>query len=334
MGKSTETGVAAGRGMHKIVLVKRRTRMEELKRRYNTVEQAKFYVEHLGADFSDYEAEHANYYEALESSRAIAGRYARVQEIDRDYVPNMIFGAKDIVVAVGQDGLVANVMKYLDGQPLVGVNPDVKRWEGQLLPFEAGDLESLLPKVIAGSQNEKRVTMGKAETADGQVLYAVNDFFIGVNNHTSARYHMCYNGVVEQQSSSGVIVSTGLGMTGWHASVMAQFRGMARAFHLNGAWEQMSSDGAQGAGTAHGMGAAWDAGKLIFQVREPYPSRYTQTELVYGQVTERDRLSFVSDMAENGVVFSDGILDDTIEFNAGTKLTISVADRVGRLVTG
>ena len=328
--------------MHKIVLVKRRTRLEELKRRYNTVEQAKFYVEHLGADFSDYEAEHVGYYAALETARTIAGRYARVQEIDRDYVPNMIFGAQDIVVAVGQDGLVANVMKYLDGQPLVGVNPDAKRWEGQLLPFEAGDLEALLPKVTAGSQNERRVTMGKAETVDGQVLYAVNDFFIGVNNHTSARYHMCYNGVVEQQSSSGVIVSTGLGMTGWHASVMAQFRGMLKAFQLMGGTggvvrEAGSGNGmseARGAGRVWEAGNAWDAGKLVFQVREPYPSRYTQTELVYGQVTEQDSLSFVSDMAENGVVFSDGMLDDTIEFNAGTKLTVSVADRVGRLVTG
>ena len=347
-----------GAGMHKVVIVKRRTRLEELKRRYNTVEQAKFYVEHLGADFSDYEVEHTNYYAALATARVLAGRYARVQEIDRDYIPNMIFGAQDIVVAVGQDGLVANVMKYLDGQPLVGVNPDVKRWEGQLLPFEAGDLELLLPKVIAGNQSEKRVTMGKAETADGQVLYAVNDFFIGVNNHTSARYHMCYNGIVEQQSSSGVIVSTGLGMTGWHASVMAQFRGMARVFLLECVPERITAGGTQGAGTIQGTGmtqgaggicgtgttlgaggicgtdAAWDAGKLIFQVREPYPSRYTQAELVYGQVTAQDSLSCVSDMAENGVVFSDGILNVTIEFNAGTKLTVCVADRVGRLVTG
>ena len=126
------------RGMNKVVLVKRRTRLEELKRRYNTAEQARFYVEHLGADFSDYEEEHRRYYAEFEKARAIAGRVARVQEIDRDYIPNMIFGPEDIVVAVGQDGLVANVMKYLSGQPLIGVNPDTRRWDGYLLPFEAG----------------------------------------------------------------------------------------------------------------------------------------------------------------------------------------------------
>lgn len=37
----------------RIVLVTRRTRLEELVARYNTVEQARFQAEHLGMDFSD-----------------------------------------------------------------------------------------------------------------------------------------------------------------------------------------------------------------------------------------------------------------------------------------
>ena len=305
------------RGMNKVIIIKRRTRLEELKHRYNTVEQARFYVEHLGADFNDYIVENEIYYMALERVRFLAEKYARVQEIDRDYIPNMIFGDKDIVVAVGQDGLVANVMKYLDGQPLIGVNPDVKRWDGKLLPFEAGDMDRILPAVIKNVFNEKQITMGKAETTDGQILYAVNDFFVGINNHTSARYHICYNGVTENQSSSGVIISTGLGMTGWHSSVMAEFRGMAKAFNLGEVPDPQYS---------------WDSGMLIFQVREPYPSRFTEAGLVYGNVTPDDTLTFVSNMAENGVVFSDGILEDTIDFNAGMELRVNVAERIGRLV--
>ena len=31
---------------------------------------------------------------------------------------------EDIVVVVGQDGLVANTLKYLQGQPVIAVNPD------------------------------------------------------------------------------------------------------------------------------------------------------------------------------------------------------------------
>ena len=307
------------RGLNKVVLVKRRTRYEELKKRYNTVEQARFYIEHLGADFSDYEREDAAYNAALESVRALVRPFARLQEIDREYLPNMIFGADDIVIALGQDGLVANVMKYLSGQPLIGVNPDSARFDGVLLPFEAGDLERLLPKVIKGSFSVKNVAMGKAESKDGQVLYAVNDFFVGVGNHSSARYLIKHGKIEENQSSSGIIISTGFGMTGWHKSVMAEFRGLARAFNLSPIREPSYE---------------WDRRELTFQVREPYPSRFTQAELVYGKVTDGESLVLTSSMSENGVVFSDGIFEDAIEFNAGMEIRISVAEQTGKLVTG
>ena len=307
------------RGLNKVVLVKRRTRYEELKKRYNTVEQARFYIEHLGADFSDYEREDAAYNAALEAVRALVRPFARLQEIDREYLPNMIFGADDIVIALGQDGLVANVMKYLSGQPLIGVNPDSARFDGVLLPFEAGDLERLLPKVIKGSFSVKNVAMGKAESKDGQVLYAVNDFFVGVGNHSSARYLIKHGKIEENQSSSGIIISTGFGMTGWHKSVMAEFRGLARAFNLSPIREPSYE---------------WDRRELTFQVREPYPSRFTQAELVYGKVSDGESLVLTSSMSENGVVFSDGIFEDAIEFNAGMEIRISVAEQTGKLVTG
>lgn len=305
------------KGMNKVVIVTRKTRLEELKRRFNTIEQARFYIEHLGADFSDYMAEADQYLAAFATVRGIAEKYARVQVIDRDYVANMIFGDEDVVIALGQDGQVANVMKYLDGQMLIGVNPDVKRWEGVLLPFEAGDLERVLPEVIGKQRDTKTVTMGKAETTDGQVLYAVNDFFVGIDNHTSARYLLRYEDRTENQSSSGIIVSTGLGMTGWYRSVMAEFEGIAGAFHME--VPKIEPIG-------------WADRKLRFSVREPYPSKYTAATIVYGEVTDRDCLQVTSSMPERGVIFSDGVLEDSLAFNAGMKVTISVADRVGRLV--
>ena len=307
------------RGMNKVVLIKRRTRYEELKRRYNTVEQARFYIEHLGADFSDYEIEDKTYNAALENIRNLIRPCARLQEIDREYLPNMIFGKDDIVIAVGQDGLVANAMKYLDGQPLIGVNPDPARWDGVLLPFETGEIGKVLPKVINGTFDTKNVTMGKVETKDGQVLYAVNDFFIGVSNHTSARYNINYRNRVENQSSSGIIISPGFGMTGWHKSIMAEFVGIAKAFGLNYVTE---------------LHADWGARQLIFQVREPYPSKFTQADIVFGKILDNEKLVITSNMSENGVVFSDGVIDDTIDFNAGMEITIGVSDRIGRLVTG
>ena len=48
------------------------------------------------------------------------------------------FGPEDVIIAVGQDGLVANVAKYLDGQPVVGVNPDPQRNPGVLVRHAGG----------------------------------------------------------------------------------------------------------------------------------------------------------------------------------------------------
>lgn len=307
----------ADRGMNKVVLVTRKTRLKELVYKYNTVEQARFYIEHMGADFSDYLEEDMHYWQAVKQVKETAERYARVQEIDRDFVPHMILGKKDIVIAVGQDGLVANVMKYLDGHPLIGVNPDVKRWDGVLLPFEPGQMESVLPKVLAGSYHAREVTMAQAKTRDGQRMLAVNDLFVGCRTHASARYEITWNRTTENQSSSGIIISTGLGSTGWYKSVIAQANRMAELM---------------GGGRIKDYPLRWEDRQLTFIVREPYPSRATQAGIVYGRIGSRKCLKIVSKMPGNGVVFSDGIENDVIEFHSGSEILVSVAEKKGMLV--
>src|SRR5262249_40497092 len=121
----------------KVVLVTRRTRLEDLVAKYLTEAQARFYVEHLGADFTDYQREHDVYQEQQHRTVQTLERWGRYQVIERSFLPNFIFGPSDIVVALGQDGLVANTMKYLDGHPLIGLNPDARRHDGILLPFSA-----------------------------------------------------------------------------------------------------------------------------------------------------------------------------------------------------
>lgn len=303
----------------KIVLVTRRTRLEELLVRFHTLEQAKFYIEHLNADFADYQHEHATYHGALAIVAAGLRAHGRYQVIDRDFLPNFIFGPQDLVIALGQDGLVANILKYLDGQPLAGVNPDPARHDGQLLPFAAAELPALLPSFVADRRPYKTVTMARATLADGQVLHAVNDLFIGPKSHTSARYEIALGKARETQSSSGVIVSTGLGSTGWMTSVM---RG---AFGVTEACAGRHFEAPERA-------LPWDVDFLRFAVREPFPSKYSQANLVYGEVRSGQALQLVSLMPENGVIFSDGLEADHLDFNAGTHAYIEIAQRQGRLL--
>jgi NAD kinase len=247
----------------KIVLIVRATRLDELVARFNTVQQAQFYVEHLGADFADYLAEQQQYRDATQTTEATLRALGRVQRIDRRYLSNFIFGADDIVVVLGQDGLVANTLKYLDGQHVLGVNPDPKRWDGVLLPFTPADLGKILPEEIALRRPVKRVTMAKASLNTGGVLYAVNDLFIGPRSHVSARYALKIGKQEERQSSSGIIVSTGMGSTGWLKSLYAGWVGAAASFGLNIP------------GQAVNAAFPWDADFLHYFVREPFPSRTT-----------------------------------------------------------
>src|SRR2546426_11367378 len=87
-----------------------------------------------------------------------SAQVGRVQVVDRAFLPNFVFAPDDTVVTLGQDGLVANTLKYLEGQPVVGVNPDPDRWDGKLLPFKVGDLPKLIPEVFTGHRPIKSVT--------------------------------------------------------------------------------------------------------------------------------------------------------------------------------
>src|ERR1700726_1405137 len=243
----------------KVVLVTRKTRLEDLIAKYLTAAQARFYVEHLGADFSDYQREHDVYLQQHHRTLQTLEEWAPYQAIERGFLPNFIFGPSDIVVALGQDGVVANTMKYLDGHPLIGLNPDARRYDGILLPFGADDLPALLRDVAAGKRPFKTVTMAKATLANGQVLHAVNDLFIGARTPTSAFYEIAAGGERETQSSSGLIVSTGLGSTAWFKSIVTGSLAIAGRFG-----RQIDS--------APYSPLPWDSNELQFAVREPFPS--------------------------------------------------------------
>jgi len=312
--------MTAPSGERKLVLVKRKTRLEDLLVRFNSVDQARFYVEHLGADFSDYEREHEEYGLCVALTLDCLGRLGRPYVLERAYLPNYIFGPADIVFAVGQDGMVANTLKYLSGQPLVGVNPSPKRWDGVLLPFQARDLPAAIPEILRGARPYREVTMARATLNDGQTLVAVNDLFVGQRSHVSARYRISLGETSETQSSSGVIISTGLGSTGWFKSVLAGASGVMQAAN-------------EGAIQVPVLGQfSSDANYLYFSVREPFPSKATGAKLVFGKVTPETPLRIASQMPENGVIFSDGIESDFLEFNAGMEARIELAERRGRLV--
>jgi len=300
----------------KLVMVTRKTRLEELVERFNTREQARFYIEHMGLDFADYDVEHANYQRAVETlRRTLDGLLSKMQVIDRQFLPNFLFSPKDLVVTVGQDGIVVNTAKYLDGQPIVAVNPDPARFDGILLPFSPAAAATGVIHAAEGAAAVHRITMAEATFNDGQRLLAFNDFYVGQRTHVSSRYTLGFEGQRERQSSSGVLVATGAGSTGWFSST----QNMADAVTHMLLGEK--------APAVPRMRFGWDDPRLAFVVREPFRSKWSGVTLGAGLIDPGESLAIESHMPESGVVFSDGVEADAIDFNSGSVVDIHASKR-------
>jgi hypothetical protein len=306
----------------KIVLVTRKTRLEGLIERYNTFGQARFYIEHSGGDFDFYQHEHEVYIASVAALRSQFQGLLKRQEIERSYLPNFLFTESDIVVTVGIDGLVVNTAKYLSGQPLVAINPDPSHIDGILLPFSVPQAEQAIRRVMNGQHKIRQISMAQAQLNDGQILIAFNDLFIGVRSHISARYKIQTGGMEEHHSSSGIIVSTGVGSTGWLSSLFNMANGMLAGFAPQ---------------EIHPLSRPeldWEAEQLVFVVREPFVSKSSGASLVCGRITAETPLILQSEMPDGGVIFSDGVESDFIAFNAGTIATINLSSRKTHLVVG
>ena len=305
----------------KIILITRKTRLEGLIERFNTKAQAQFYIEHSGGDFDLYRQEHNTYYTAVfELQHSLQG-VLKLQRIEREFLPNFIFSETDLVVTVGIDGLVVNTAKYLFGQPLIAVNPDPAHIDGILLPFAVPQAAAAVRRTLQSAAVIQPITMAEAGLNDGQRLLAFNDLFIGRGDHVSARYRIdAGDGRSEHHSSSGIIVSTGAGATGWLSSLFNMANGMMAGF---GGGEGLQPPALN-----------WDTDQLVYVVREPFISKTSAASIVCGTITPATPLRLESNMPEGGVIFSDGVTADYLAFNAGAIATIGLAQQRTHLVVG
>ena len=301
----------------KLVIVTRRTRLQELIDRFNTRSQAKFYIEHAGGDFADYEREDDAYRRALDVLRGSLEFGIPQQQVDRSLVPTFRFGGEDLVFTLGQDGLVANTAKYVGGQPIIALNPEPTRFDGILLPFAPEEARDAAVQAMEAKAKVREVTLAEVVLNDKQRLLAFNDLFIGARSHVSALYRITCGEKSEIQSSSGVLVSTGAGSTGWVSSVFNMAAGVSRFC---------------GGKSGSPIRLPWEDGRLLYVVREPFLSRHSQISMVAGLLGASESLGLESLMPSGGVIFSDGMETDFLNFNSGVRATVRAADQRAQLV--
>lgn len=347
------------------IIVKNRTRLEQLIQRFNTQSQAKFYINQSqdnfykknkssvtkkkvslvpeaikledytesgakeatteiqasrvgSGEFEEYEDEHERFHKSLESIQKQLSGLIKTKILEHEFLPNYLFTPRDLVIVIGQDGLVANTAKYVSDIPVIAVNPDPERFDGVLLPFNTDTFLAAVQNVLSGKYQYNNVTMAEAKLSDGQRLLAFNDFFIGPTSHISARYKITYNNHSENHSSSGIIVSTGAGSTGWLSSLFNMANGINKYFGANV--------------KVNPRKMRWNTNELVFIVREPFLSKTSQVDLSAGIITRANPLILESYMPRNGVIFSDGIQSDFLQFNSGAITTIGVAKEKAVLV--
>jgi NAD kinase len=290
----------------RVVVVHRRSEYDDLIARHGTHRQAEFVLAQRGRDIAELEDRHLALDRARATSSAAIPVDWRRTEVERAELDRFVFGPEDVVVAIGQDGLVANVAKYLSGQPVLGVNPEPAWNPGILAPHAPDDVAGRLAAFVGGAASVEERTMVEATTDDGQVLRALNEVFIGHPTHQSARYVLQADGRSERHSSSGILAGTGTGATGW----------------LRSSWQERQSSLVLPAPTAP---------ELCWFVREAWPSPATGTACTEGLVADRQALT-VTVESDRLVCFGDGIEGDALSLSWGQRLTVRRAQLRLRLL--
>ena len=277
------------------VLVERPTEFRELLARHGTREQARFFLAQRGLQIEAVEERHLQYEETRTRVIGAIPPAWRTATVERGDLDRFLFAADDIVVVLGQDGLVANVAKYLNGQPVIGLNPEPDRYPGVLVRQRPEAMADLCADLIAGRAGVEERTMVRAALDDGQELRALNEVFVGHRSHQSARYVLGVGGVSEHQSSSGLIVATGSGATGWAKSINQGRLALPAPV----------------------------APELAWFVREAWESPATGASLTAGVLAPDAVIGVTSEI--DGVVFGDGIEDDHLAVGWGQRVENSAA---------
>jgi hypothetical protein len=192
---------------------------------------------------------------------------------------------------------------------VIGINDDPHRNPGVLVQHAPAAAAALI-RAVGSLTPEVRIqerTMVEAVTDDGQRLVALNEVYLGQPTHQTARYTMLLpDRRSERQASSGVLVGTGTGATGWCRSV----------------WLERHSGVTL---------PAPEAAELAWFVREPWPSPATGVTLTEGLLGEDAPLS-VTVESDRLVAFGDGIEADALPVIRGQTVQLRVAARRLRLV--
>jgi NAD kinase len=205
----------------KILVVQKKSKFEQDLEKYGSLEEYKRICDlqnHL------FEKIHQSHLRQEESRRFLRSNvFPRAEYVFRDQLKEISIPDFDLVVSLGGDNHFTYVAHETRPKLILGCNSDPETSVGALLGFS---VESLQRALVSGKGNfgleEWSLIATTLYYPTGEVVETVPTVSeISIRNNSPdliSRYLVCFDGLKEEQKSSGLLVYTGAGSTGWVAS--------------------------------------------------------------------------------------------------------------------
>jgi hypothetical protein len=139
----------------------------------------------------------------------------------RSYQPED-FQQSDLIISLGGDGQLLDVARYAIGKLILPIKSS-SHSKGYLTTTDKLSVEEKLMRVTEDDFNVMNRTMlkGSIMYQDQMITsYALNDIFVGDYNNGSSKNLLSFDGKWYKQRSSGIVVTTGTGSTGWWSNTL------------------------------------------------------------------------------------------------------------------
>jgi NAD kinase len=137
--------------------------------------------------------------------------------VERERLTREEAAEASLVIALGGDNHFIFVSHFLRATPILGINADPVRSHGGLLQLDESKLEAAVSRIREGEFSIRAWTRIDG-TVDGRAVgTATGEFFVGESHRVMMTRHVLQkdDGPQEEHKSSGLLLVTGAGSTGW-----------------------------------------------------------------------------------------------------------------------
>jgi NAD kinase len=240
-------------------------------------------------------ASHARQQAALAALRKLL---PRAHYISAEWASRAALGPQSLVIALGGDNHFQRVAALVDSQVMLGINSDPERSVGALAAFTIDSYaEAVSRQHISEAAPEHWTRLDVRLNGVPLVHRALCEVFLGERERPYMSRHVLHLGEQsEEQKSSGLLVATGAGATGWYAAARGDVRWTDETF-------------------------AKTEESFRFIATEPHPGARA-SQFLHGQVSTGEALRVVSLNRRNGVLAVDAFRHHP--FPSGALAEISV----------